>query len=110
MPGMIFPSFRAPEHNTEPIPRSQALPCQNGGGMLASPPAIIWRPDRGGSSVFGRRERDRHAEEDRVGCVTKGGRSPTEVANLANGAAPQGAVFSGGPGRPDRKRVLHADG
>src|SRR5438105_6545559 len=34
--------------------------------MLASPPAIIWRPDRGGSSVFGRRERDRHAEEDRV--------------------------------------------
>src|ERR1700730_1701013 len=39
----------------------------------------------------------------------EGGRSPTEVANLANGAPPQGALFSGGRGRPDRKRVLHAD-
>src|SRR5271169_5681578 len=44
-----------------------------------------------------------------VGWLTEGGRSPTEVANLATGAAPQGAVFSGGRGRPDRKRVLHAD-
>src|SRR5205823_14843576 len=40
---------------------------------------------------------------------TKGGGSPTEVANLATGAAPQEAVFSGGRGRPDRKPVLHAD-
>ena len=32
--------------------------------------------------------------------MTEGGRSPTEVANLANGAAPQGAVLSGGRGRP----------
>src|SRR5437016_7170320 len=39
----------------------------------------------------------------------KGGRSPTEVANLAIGGASQGFVFSGGRGRPDRKRVLHAD-
>ena len=37
------------------------------------------------------------------------GRSPTGVANLATGAAPRGAVLSGGRGRPDRKRVLHAD-
>src|SRR5690242_5146279 len=34
-----------------------------------------------------------------AGCVTKGGRSPTGVANLATGGAPQGAVFSGGRGR-----------
>src|SRR5882672_8270904 len=39
----------------------------------------------------------------------KGGRSPTEVANLANGAAPQRGALAGGRGRPDRKRVLHAD-
>ena len=31
--------------------------------------------------------------------MTKGGRSPTGVANLATGGAPQGAVFSGGRGR-----------
>src|ERR1700758_5306421 len=31
--------------------------------------------------------------------VTKGGHSPTGVANLATGGAPQGAVFSGGRGR-----------
>src|SRR5215831_11460578 len=35
-----------------------------------------------------------------AGCATKGGRSPTGVANLATGGAPQGAVFSGGRGRP----------
>src|SRR5690242_4467803 len=34
-----------------------------------------------------------------AGCVTKGGRSPTGVANLATGGVPQGAVFSGGRGR-----------
>jgi hypothetical protein len=32
--------------------------------------------------------------------VTEGGRSPTEVANLASGAGSQGAVFSGVRGRP----------
>ena len=31
--------------------------------------------------------------------MTKGGRSPTGVANLATGGVPQGAVFSGGRGR-----------
>ena len=31
--------------------------------------------------------------------VTKGGHSPTGVANLATGGAPQGAVSSGGRGR-----------
>src|SRR5258708_39537926 len=39
----------------------------------------------------------------------KEGRSPTEVANLATGAAPQRGALAGGRGRPDRKRVLHAD-
>src|SRR6266478_6463264 len=39
----------------------------------------------------------------------EGGRSPPEVANLANGAAPQRGALSGGRGRPDRKRVLHTD-
>src|SRR5437868_7539167 len=39
----------------------------------------------------------------------KEGRSPTEVANLATGAAPQRGALTGGRGRPDRKRVLHAD-
>src|SRR5438067_8286511 len=91
MPGMIFPSFRAPEHNTEPIPRSQALPCQNGGGMLASPPAIIWRPDRGGSSVFGRRERDRHAEEDRVELALQ--RWPTHPLRVFRDSALEGAAL-----------------
>src|SRR5271167_3413559 len=47
--------------------------------------------------------------ESVAGCVTKGGRSPTGVANLAIGAALQGAVFSGGHGRADRKPVLHTD-
>src|SRR5690242_14083966 len=47
--------------------------------------------------------------ESVAGCVTKGGRSPTGVANLAIGAGLQGAVFSGGHGRSDRKRVLHTD-
>ena len=32
--------------------------------------------------------------------MTKGGRSPTAVANLATGTALQAAVFSGGRGRP----------
>ena len=41
--------------------------------------------------------------------MTEGGRSPTAAANLATGEVPLGAVFSGGHGRPDRKRVLHAD-
>src|SRR5882724_4871470 len=36
----------------------------------------------------------------------KGGRSPTEVANLANGAAPQRGALAGGRGRPDRKRFF----
>src|SRR5438105_5557403 len=39
----------------------------------------------------------------------KEGRSPTEGVNLANGAAPQRGALAGGRGRPDRKRVLHAD-
>jgi hypothetical protein len=39
-------------------------------------------------------------ERSVAGCVTEGGSSPTEVANLATGAAPQGAVFSGVRGRP----------
>src|SRR5260370_33524744 len=44
-----------------------------------------------------------------AGGATKGGLSPTEFENRAPGTAPQEPVFSGGPGRPDRKRVLHAD-
>src|SRR5580700_7112312 len=38
-------------------------------------------------------------EFEALECATKGGRSPTGVANLATGGAPQGAVFSGGRGR-----------
>jgi hypothetical protein len=39
-------------------------------------------------------------DESVAGCVTGGGRSTTDVANPANGVAPQGAVLSGGYGRP----------
>src|SRR3984885_5364395 len=47
-------------------------------------------------------------DESVAGYVTAGGRSPSDVANPANGAVPQGGALAGGRGRPGRKRVLHA--
>src|SRR5258708_1306319 len=48
-----------------------------------------------------RMERARSSGGESVaGWVAEGGRSPTEFGNWANGVAPQGAVLSGGRGRP----------
>src|SRR5438270_13190668 len=75
--------------------------------MLASPPAIIWRPDRGGSSVFGRRERDRHAEEDRVALALQ--RWPTHPLRVFRDSAVDLALLRMRQASGDIEKIAHPE-